>query len=254
MKTFTSTDGLSIAYREWGEPSALPPVVLQHGFITDSLANWERPGVVAALVKAGRHVVAVDARGHGSSAKPHDISYYGEQRMAADLSLLFGVLGVTEVDLAGYSMGGIVALITAATDTRVRRLVTGGIGASAAELGGLDSRVLPGRALIDGLLADDPAQVTDPHALAFRAFADASGGDRPALAAQAQAAHRTPIALDQITAPTLILAGQDDYLATRPQVLAEAIPDARWKIISGDHLSAVANPDFATALTGFLAA
>ncbi|MFC7242425.1 alpha/beta fold hydrolase [Catellatospora aurea] len=254
MQTFPSFDGTTLAYHTWGEPTAgRPPVVLHHGFSTSAAANWKAPGVVDALVGAGRHVIAIDARGHGSSEKPHDPARYGEDKMARDLAALFDLLGLAQVDLVGYSMGGVVALLTAAADRRVRRLVTGGIGAGAVEQGGVDRSALPGRALIDGLLTDDPSTITDERVMGFRLFADASGADRRALAAQAEAGHRTPIALDRITIPTLVLAGTDDWLATRPEVLAAALPDARWKVLAGDHLTVVRNPEFATAIVTFLA-
>ncbi|WP_020525600.1 alpha/beta fold hydrolase [Catelliglobosispora koreensis] len=253
MKTFTSADGLNLAYYEWGSPGSGVPVVLHHGFSASALSNWELPGVVAALTEAGRHVFAIDSRGHGASDKPHDPAFYGEHRMAEDVSTLLGVIGAEQIDLVGYSMGGIVALLVAISDKRVRRLVAGGIGSSAVELGGLDSRALPGRALVDGLQAQDVASIDDPQVMAFRAFADAAGADRQALAAQVLASHRSPIALDRITAPTLVLAGVDDHLATRPEVLADAITGARWRVLSGDHLTAVRNPDFASAIVKFLA-
>ncbi len=252
MKTFAAFDGIELAYQEFGPASQQPPVLLHHGFSTDGTSNWVRPGIVDALVGKGRQVIVPDARGHGASGKPYDPASYGEDKMARDVSTLLDLLGVQSVDVVGYSMGGIVALIVAATDKRVRRLVTGGIGASAAELGGVDSTALPGRPLIDGLLADDPASITDPQVMAFRAFAEASGADRRAIAAQALAAHRRPIGLERITAPTLVLAGQEDPLARRPEVLAAAIPDARWKVLAGDHLMVVGNPDFAEAIVSFV--
>jgi pimeloyl-ACP methyl ester carboxylesterase len=88
--------------------------------------------------------------------------------------------------------------------------------------------------------------------MAFRSFADASGADRRALAAQAQASHRKPIGLERITVPALVLAGQDDALATRPEVLAAALSDARWKVLAGDHLTVVRNPDFAESIVSFV--
>jgi pimeloyl-ACP methyl ester carboxylesterase len=252
VRRFVSFDGTAIAFHSWGEPGDLPPVVLQHGFSSHSAANWELPGVVDGLVSAGRHVVAVDARGHGESDKPHDPARYGEDKMARDLTVLIDLLGVAQVDLVGYSMGGVVALIAASREIRCRRLVTGGIGASAAEQGGLDGTVLPHQELIDGLRADDAAGITDPQVLAFRAFAEAAKADRLALVAQLAASHRTPIALDRITVPTLVLAGADDTLARRPAVLAAAIPGARWKVLGGDHLTVVRNPEFLSSIVSFL--
>ena len=124
MNSFKTWDDIEIAYQEWGaESTHSPPVVLHHGFVADARANWVIPGVVDALVAAGLRVIAPDARGHGSSEKPHDPARYGEQRMARDLGVLLDVIDEPEVDLVGYSMGAIVSLIYASGGERVRRLV-----------------------------------------------------------------------------------------------------------------------------------
>lgn len=249
MPTFQASDGITLSYSTWGDG---PLVVLHHGFIADSRTNWVLPGIVDALVAAGRRVVAVDARGHGESEKPHDPAYYGEARMAEDLIALADLLDEPAgYDLVGYSMGAIVSLIVATKDRRVRSVVASGVGAAVVELGGVDTRALGGVVLADALLADDPATVS-PAAAGFRAFVDAVGGDRLALAAQATALHAAPIPLDTITVPALVLAGRDDHLATRPEVLAGAIPGAVLRVVPGDHLGAVRQPDFLHALTGFL--
>ncbi|MEV4510635.1 alpha/beta fold hydrolase [Dactylosporangium sp. NPDC049525] len=253
METFTSFDGVGIAYQVWGLPSPLPPVVLHHGFVVDATVNFVGPGVVGALVAAGRRVVALDARGHGASGKPHEPARYGEAVMARDLGGLLDTLGLASVDLVGYSMGAVVSAIFAAADPRVRRLVLSGVGAGVVELGGLDTRVMPPAEVSAVLLASSPAAVEASPAAAFRLLADAVGADRAALAAQVQAAHHTPIALDRITAPTLVLVGQDDALAARPEVLAGAIPGARWRVVSGDHMTALRAPAYAPALVEFLA-
>ncbi|MET7419482.1 alpha/beta fold hydrolase [Dactylosporangium sp. NPDC005555] len=252
MDQFTSFDGAGIAYQVWGEPSHLPPVVLHHGFVVDATTNFVAPGVVDALVAAGRRVVAPDARGHGASDKPHDAARYGELAMARDLGRLLDKLDLSTVDLVGYSMGAVVSAIFAAGDPRVRRLVLSGVGAGVAELGGLDTRVMPPAELAAVLLTSSPAAIEASPAAAFRLLADAVGADRAALAAQVHAAHRSPIALDRITAPTLVLVGQDDVLAARPEVLAAAIPGARWRVVSGDHLTALRSPAYAPALIEFL--
>jgi pimeloyl-ACP methyl ester carboxylesterase len=251
MTTFRSGDGVEIYYEVWESESALPPVLLHHGFIADGRTNWVLPGVVAALTGAGRRVVAIDARGHGRSGKPHDPSLYGESRMADDVVALLDLLGVTEVDLVGYSMGAIVTLLTAVRDARVRRLVIGGVGACVVEVGGLDTRVIGGEPLLHALRTDDPATIA-PAAAGFRAFVDAVGGDRLALAAQATAVHAAPIPLETIKVPTLVIAGESDPLAVRPEVLAAAIPGAALRVVPGDHLSAVRDPAFIPALAGFL--
>jgi pimeloyl-ACP methyl ester carboxylesterase len=255
MRQFTATDGLTIAYHEWGagnRDNGRPPVVLHHGFAVDAQLNWVDPGVVDALVRAGRHVVAPDARGHGRSAKPHDPACYGEARMAEDLGTLFDEIGAREVHLVGYSMGAIVALLTAARDQRVNHLVVGGAGAGAVELGGLDTRAVPSEAIVAALTTQDPSRIEHDMERGFRALADATGADRLALAAQAAAIHTGAIDFTAITAPALIIAGADDPLAVRPHVLAGALPDARLQVLPGDHLGAVLDPGFAAAIVAFL--
>lgn len=251
MPTFRSSDGLEIAHYGWGEPGPQPPVVLQHGFIADARTNWELPGIVAALVACGRQVVATDARGHGASAKPHDPALYGEARMARDVRELADHLELAEFDLAGYSMGAVIALILGSTDARVRRLAVGGVGEGVMRFGGVDRSVLPRGAIAAALRADDPETITNPAVRAFRTFADATGSDRLALAAQADSAHAEPIDLAAITAPTLVLAGDADPLAIRPERLAHAIPGATLVMVPGDHVAAVGSPELRTAMVDF---
>lgn len=256
MERFTTSDGIAIAHHHFESAApldGLPPVVLQHGFAADTVANWVTPGVVAALTGAGREVISVDARGHGASDKPHDADCYGEGRMSLDLVELFDHLGLTELDLVGYSMGAIIAAITATADRRVRRMVIGGIGAGVAEMGGVDRRHIDNTELAAALRADDPATITNAAVKAFRRFADSTGADRFALAAQADRVHRSAIALGDITAATLLLVGDADPLAARPHVLADAIPAATLQVIPGDHLGAVGRPEFAPAIVAFLA-
>ncbi|WP_394427878.1 alpha/beta fold hydrolase [Streptomyces sp. SGAir0957] len=270
MAVFRTDDGIRIAYKVYEAcevhevheaceacevhdgAARLPLVLLHHGFIASGRTNWELPGIVDALTRAGRRVATIDARGHGASDKPHDPARYGEARMARDVTALIDLLDEPVYDLVGYSMGAIVALLTASGDRRVRRLVVGGVGAGVVECGGVDTRVIDGQVLQDALRADDPGSVTDATAAGFRAFVDAIGGDRSALAAQAAAAHAEPIALEAITAPALVVAGRDDPLAVRPEALAAALPHATLRTVDGDHLGALRAPEFTSALVEFL--
>jgi pimeloyl-ACP methyl ester carboxylesterase len=252
VPAFTTDDGVRIVYRTWDGPAGLPPILLHHGFTGDAVRDWVEPGVVAALTAAGRTVVAPDARGHGDSDKPHDPAAYGEARMARDLAQLADALGLERFDLIGFSMGAVVALLAAAADERVRRLVVTGVGAGAAEVGGADRRVVPFEVMAEALLTDRPETITDPGALAFRTSAEERGTDRVAFAAQARAEHPDAIPFDRVTAPSLVLAGDADPFAQRPEVLAAAIPDARLEVLAGDHGSAITNPRFTEAVIGFL--
>ncbi len=252
MPQFLSFDGVEIAYETWGTASERPPVLLHHGFIANAEINWVRPGIVTALTRAGRQVFALDARGHGASGKPHDPTFYGEAKMVRDLRQLVDLVGTEQVDLVGYSMGAIVSLSTASQDAHIRRLVVGGVGAGVVEAGGLDTRAVAGKTLVAALLAADPDTITQPIARAFRTLADRVGGDREALAAVAEARQVTSIPLQQITAPTLVIAGDSDPLAAHPELLASAIHNARLLLLPGDHLSVVLSPGFASAIVEFL--
>lgn len=248
-----SDDGVRIAYRLWGDLATGPPVVLQHGFIADTYLNWVPNGIVAALEANGRAVIGVDARGHGWSDKPHDPARYGEARMSRDLQAVVTELGMAAYDLVGYSMGAVIALITASEDSRVRRLVVGGVGAGIVERGGVDTRALDRTLLAAALEADDPTTASDdPAVLAFVRFAEAVGGDKLAYAAQARSVHSSPIPLENITADVLLMVGDADPLAVRPEILAKAAHDARLEVLTGDHLGVLGDPRFTPMLARFV--
>lgn len=251
--TFRSQDGLSLAYFVYGPTdSPLPPVILQHGFAANHNVNWRAPGVIDRLVSAGRRVVALDARGHGESDKPHESDAYGEAKMATDLVKLLHILDAPTYHLVGYSMGAVIAIFAALRDPRVERLVLGGVGCAVVELGGLDTRALPVARLAAGLREPDIESVTDDEARAFRAFAEHVGADRLALAAHLMRVHQGHIALERLKPETLVIAGDRDPLAARPEILAEAIPHATLCTLPGDHFSVVAEPAFSEALVDFL--
>ncbi len=256
MARFTTSDGVTIAYEfDDSAPSDAPPIVLLHGFAVDSQITWQSSGVVDGLADADRQTLMVDARGHGESDKPHDPSLYGEARMAQDVRELIDELGWESYDLVGYSMGAISALLLAADDARVRRLVVGGVGAGVLEVGGLDQRELPAELLIPAFLAEDPATIEHPFGQAWRAFVETFDADVKALAAQAQAMHTAGVDLAAITVPTLILIGDRDNLAVRPQDLSRAIPGGRVRLVpQSDHLGAPSQPPFLDALVEFLGA
>jgi pimeloyl-ACP methyl ester carboxylesterase len=248
MDRFASFDGTEIAFMTAGDG---PDVLLLHGFAADHQVNWVAPGVVDALVAAGRRVTALDARGHGSSDKPHDPGAYENDAMARDARGLLDHLDVERVDVVGYSMGALVSTRLVPDEPRARSCVLGGIGGRVRGSRGFsDER----RALLAAALeTDDAAGITDASARAFRAFADSTGADRLALAAIQRAA--TPIAktrLDAINVPTMVIVGDKDELAGSPQELADRIPGAIARSIKGTHLGAVADPAFPAAIVEFI--
>jgi pimeloyl-ACP methyl ester carboxylesterase len=247
---FETFDGVKIAFVDLGDG---PPVLLHHGFASDSYTNWVRPGVARALTTAGRRVVLVDARGHGRSGKPHDPAAYADGAMIKDARALLdhlGFHGIGKVDLVGYSMGAFVASGLALCDERAASIVLAAAGT--AQVGIQDSRRSDQNA--EALESADRSTVTDATALAFRNFAEATGGDLQALAAVQRSGMGlgSAEALASIDVPTLVLTGADDTLVGGVRTLAEVIPGARLVTVPGDHLSAVTRPEFAAAIVGFL--
>jgi 3-oxoadipate enol-lactonase len=104
--------------RETGPANGVP-VVLVHGLAGASLTEWYQ---VAPKLAVDRRVIMIDHRGHGLSAP-------GDRRFevaddADDIAAVLDDLGVGEVDLVGYSMGGaIVQSLVRRHPGRVRRLV-----------------------------------------------------------------------------------------------------------------------------------
>ncbi|KIA61271.1 alpha/beta fold hydrolase [Nocardia vulneris] len=249
MTKFKTWDGLELNYRVWEGEGV--PVVLQHGVVADTNANWMSTGVVRALQAAGRTVVSLDARGHGRSAKPHDSAQYTWEFMAKDLSALYDELGFDRVVQVGYSMGAIISLLAAAADERVERLAIGGVGSGVLDCGGVDRRVVELSALQAAMGADTAG--VPQLAMMFRILADAVQADRAAITALATGLDSRPIdGLSGITVPTLVLAGDNDPFAAEPERLAAALPDGKLAVVPGDHLMAVVAPDFHAALTEFV--
>ncbi|MEV6276224.1 alpha/beta hydrolase [Nocardia sp. NPDC051832] len=249
MTKFKTWDGLELSYRVWD--GAGVPVVLQHGVVADTGANWIGMGVVRALQAAGHTVVSLDARGHGRSEKPHDPARYSWAAMAKDVRALYDELGLDEVVQVGYSMGGVISLLVTAADPRVEKLAVGGIGSGVIDCGGIDRRVIDVEDLQAAMTGDGSA--APPVARMFRILADTVHADIDAIRAVAKGLDEEPIkTLDGITVPALVLAGAADPFAAEPERLAAALPDGRAVVVPGDHLMAVADPAFSAALVDFL--
>jgi pimeloyl-ACP methyl ester carboxylesterase len=99
---FIKTRLETYAYRRFGRGAAPPLVFLQH--FTGTLDNWD-PAVTDALA-GGREVILFESAGVGRSTGEIPDSIPG---MAAHLLAFAEALGLTQVDVLGFSLGGMVA-------------------------------------------------------------------------------------------------------------------------------------------------
>lgn len=249
MPSFDSS-GVEINYVVEG---AGPTIVLVHGFASSLQGNWRAPGIIDALTAAGRRVVALDCRGHGESGKPHDPRAYDGTAMADDVIALMDHLQIEEVDLMGYSMGGIIAAsLLVRRPERFRSVVIGGVGDMLIHRNGGRART---DAIASAMEARDGSDAADETARGFRIFAERTGADLGALAAVQRATRGgfDPQKLRETKRPVMVLIGEGDTLVGSADGLAAMIPGAKLVRVPGDHLTAVIQPALKSAVVAFLA-
>jgi pimeloyl-ACP methyl ester carboxylesterase len=240
---FAKVNGVRIAYRVQGEG---PPLVLVMGYRLNSAA-W--PATFIEQLAERFTVITLDNRGTGLSDKP--VVGYAIANLARDLRGLLDELGITEVNMLGYSMGGAVAQeFVRQFPDRVLSLILcatspGGPQATYAkasvvevmrDLDGLSPEqaarriwkvtYAPGylerhRVLAEDQMRREIALPTPLHAadLQFQAFAEFDASK----------------ALTGIRCPTMVLTGDLDELIP-PQnsaLMAKLIPDAKLIVIPG---------------------
>ena len=114
---YVEGNGIRFAYRQLGPSTGTPLVLLQH--FSGNIDSWD-PAVVNALA-TDRPVIAFDNAGVGRSSgqTPDSIA-----AMASDAVNFINLLGVPEVDLLGFSLGGCIAQQIAAEHGQlVRKLI-----------------------------------------------------------------------------------------------------------------------------------
>ncbi len=233
--------GTTFAYRELGPATGIPVIFLNH--LAGVLDNWD-PRVVDGIA-ARHHVITFDNRGVGASqgTTPRTVP-----AMAHDAVAFIRALGHDQVDLLGFSMGGMAAqVITEEEPHLVRKLILAGTGPA----GGAGIDKVTAVTLLDTFRATltrkDPKEYlfftrTATGKTAAREFVNrlkerTDGRDKPisvtAFRNQLKAIHdwgtRKPADLGVVRQPVLVANGDHDRMvpSSNSTDLARRLPDAR---------------------------
>lgn len=254
--------GVRIRYVEAGSGE---PVVLVHGYTTDIEQQFVQTGVFPGLAK-GYRTIALDARGHGKSGKPHDPKQYGPQ-MGLDVVRLLDHLGIPKAHIVGYSMGAhIVAQLVTTNPERFTTMTLGGASGRRnwtedderrvrIESAEMDEGML--RSQIVRLWPRDQPPPSDEE-VRKRSAERLVGKDPRALAAVRRSNRDQVVSGAQMTAvkvPTLGVVGSADPYLKEFQDLKRLMPQMTLVVIEGaSHGSAPGRPEFLRAIEEFLAA
>ncbi len=236
-----------------------PNVVLLHAFPLDRRL-WD--DVVDAVADAGWDVVVPDLRGFGESAYSEDgpDDEPSLTWMARDVLGILDRIGVNSAVVVGLSLGGYVAMELARQDpSRIAGLALLDTKASAdteearANRLRVADQVLEAgstaalaRAMLPALLGATTHETRPEVVERVRGWIEEADPAGVAWAQRAMAARPDSHAdLAALTVPALVLWGDEDSLAPRPEQesMVEALRDARAIEVPGSgHLSAVEDP------------
>ena len=233
--------GVEFAYRELGLHNPGPPVVfLIH--LAAVLDNWD-PRVVDGLA-AKHRVITFDNRGIGASSGAPATSI---EQMATDAITFMTALGLEQVDLFGFSMGGMIAQeIVLMAPHLVRRMIIAGTGPAGGEGISTVARVTYLDMLRGVLTRQDPKQflfftrtpggIRAGQAFLARLKERSENRDKDitvtALQAQLKALRRwgakAPADLSQIHQPVLVANGDHDRMVPSANThdLARRLPNS----------------------------
>lgn len=253
----TQSNGISIEYETFGDRNS-PPVLLTMG-LGSQLTRWN-PELIKAIVDRGYFVIRFDNRDVGLSTWFDDIAAesndppgtptYSLSDMAQDAVGLLDALGIFSAHLVGVSMGGMIAQIIAITSPERTRSLISIMSTPVADAGNLavlapysipassrdeavENSVGLRRALSGpGFPFDEEMTRNDAARDVDRAYHPAGTG-RQLLAILASPDRTSD--LSTVSAPTLVVHGQDDPLidVSRGVATAAAIPGARLRVIPG---------------------
>ena len=241
-----SFDGTELAVHRIG---AGRPVLMLHGLFSSARMNWIRFGHARRLAEAGFEAIMPDLRAHGESAAPHDLAAYPSGVLVRDAVALVDVLGLTDYDLVGFSLGARTAIGAVAAGLAPRRLVLAGMGLES--ISNWKERAVFFVETIDrfdSIRQGDPAYFTAQFMKTMKI-------DRVAARLLLTEGVDDPPAdcLTSASMPVLVVAGSEDRDNGSPQKMAGALPDARFEEIPGTHMGSVSQPELGDSIAAFLA-
>lgn len=240
---FSSFDGARLAVTVIGEGR---PLVLVHGLFSSAQMNWVKFGHAAKLAEADFKVIMPDLRAHGSSAKSHNALDYPFGVLTKDLAALVEHFGLSDYDLAGFSLGARTSAKGVIDGLAPRRLALCGMG-----LQGLSGWKNRAAFFIDAIDRFDEIKRGD-RAFMAKSFMKTMGIDREAARLLLGAVDDVAdVDLAKITLPTALICGNKDQDNGSAKDLALALPDGRYREIPGTHMSSVADGAFGDALVEF---
>lgn len=207
---YASVNGLDL-YHEVHGPETGRPLVLPHGALSGVEPDF---GELIPELAKHRRVIAIEQQGHGHTA---DIDRpFRVEHMAADTTALLDQLGVTDVDILGYSMGGLIALSIGLDQPDLVHklvLVTPGYDNNSSHPG-----------LMEGM---DEIKPEMPHGSSFHDYyleVAADPADLPTLVAkntdmQQHHPNHPKSAIEGLAPPVLLVAGDSDLVP--PEYLVE---------------------------------
>ncbi len=241
---FAKVNDIDLHYKLDGDGEET--IVLING-LADDLESWFAQ--TDDFVSAGYRVLRIDNRGIGASSKP--AGPYSSRMLADDAKALVDLLGVTDFHLMGVSMGGMIAQEYALAYPGDLRSAT--FGCTYAAPGPFCSRMFDMWADMAPVVGV-PFVMRDVTLWAFtQAFFEQRSADleefesamrymdQPVHAYLAQLAvihnHDTTDRLNQITVPSLVLAGEDDILipVALSRRIHDGIPGSQWATTKGGH-------------------
>ena len=122
---WTSRDGLTLYYRDYGGPSDRPPILCLHGLTRNSRDFAE----FAERYAGDWRVIVPDFRGRGMSDRDPQPERYLPTTYAVDVVQLLDELAIDRAVFVGTSLGGLVTMLIAATQPqRIAATVLNDVG------------------------------------------------------------------------------------------------------------------------------